>query len=71
MLSRAKNASLWDQFKQESPVVADKPARRESMAKLLKFDVLQPVAEAEGAWPPRKSGRPPRNMWFERVQGGL
>jgi len=26
--------------KQESPAVADKPARRESMPKLLQFDVL-------------------------------
>jgi len=25
---------------QESPAIADKPARRESMPKLLKFDVL-------------------------------
>ena len=34
MLSRAKNTPLWDQFKQESPAVADKPARRESMSKI-------------------------------------
>jgi len=27
-------------FQQESPAVADKPARRESMPKLLQFDVL-------------------------------
>jgi len=27
-------------MKQESPAIADKPARRESMVKLLQFDVL-------------------------------
>jgi len=25
----------------------------------------------EGAWPPWKTGWPPRNTWFQRVQGGL
>ena len=25
----------------------------------------------KGAWPPWKTGWPPRNSWFERVQGGL
>jgi len=25
----------------------------------------------EGAWSPWETGWPPRNIWFERVQGGL
>jgi len=34
--------SVWSspQPEQESPAVADKPARRKSMPKLLQFDVL-------------------------------
>jgi len=34
--------SVWSspQPKQESPAVADKPAQRKSMPKLLQFDVL-------------------------------
>jgi len=33
------------QFIQESPVVAGKPARRESMPKLLQFDVLTTLSQ--------------------------